>query len=334
MGYKFPERSQIIMKNSWLTEGAFELIKTALRERDCEPGELIGEGRCSAVFSQKNNSTLCVKIRPYSKDSVRKIYYARAAYQFNRKLFPYLPIPDPNRKIEFIDNTDEIREECRDNEVEPVITKGGAYLATIHERLSPIRSTNERELLKLTADIAEALDKMYDPLRYAVHGFNVGTDIRNGSDIMFSHLCDRYVLSDFSKVTRFVDNQAHLCRFTDPLTTAPELTDGIYTKTSAVYSLGCVLRMIVTRGTAPEKKLSDAIEKINSAVSPAAILFGKKNLEPLDDKNHPKYTGPFIRLINKMTMFHPDDRPTSIEAAETALRLRGIPSHLREEADI
>lgn len=322
------------MKNSWLTEGAFELIKAALKERCCELGELIGEGRSSVVFSLKNNSTLCVKISPYLKDSVRKIYYARAAYQFNRKLFPYLPIPDPNRKIEFVDNTDEIREECRDKEVEPIITKDGAYLATIHERLSPIRSTNERELLKLTADMAEAMDKMYDPLRYAVHGFNVGTDIRNGSDIMFSHLSDRYVLSDFYKVTRFVDNQAHRSRHTDPLTTAPELIDGIYTETSAVYSLGCVLRMIVTRGTVHEKKMSDAIEKINSAICPAAILFGKKNLEPLDDKNHPKHSGAFIRLINKMTMFHPDDRPAPIEIAETALRLRGIPSHLREEADI
>lgn len=315
------------MKNKlWLSEGSQEQIKVSVQKRGHELGEKIGEGKGSIALSVKDNSTLCCKIRPYSKEAVRRIYYSRAAYRFNKRLFPYLPIPDLNRCIEYVINSDELTEESKDWEVEPIITKERAFLATIHERLSPIRSFNERELLKMTIDIAEVLDKMYDPLRFALHGISK-------SDIMFSHLTDRYVLSDCSKVSRFTDSELRF-RYGDPSTSAPELSKYLYYESSAVYSLGCVLREIVSQGVLPEKEITEAVEKVNSAISPAVVLIEKKELAPLDHKNSAKYSGGFIRLINRMTAYHPADRLTPFEVAEAARQLRAIPSHLREEVKV
>ncbi|MBQ3264569.1 MAG: hypothetical protein IJH07_02205 [Ruminococcus sp.] len=313
------------MKNTWLADNSFEYIKAALSERGYDLGEMIGEGRGSIVFSLINNSTLGCKIRPYSKEAVKRILFARAAYQFDKKRFPYLPIPDPNRKIEFVLNSDELTDESKDWEIEPIITKERAFLATIHERLSPIRSMNERELLKLTIDIAEALDKMYDPLRFSLHGIGKG-------DILFSHLIDRYVIADCDKVSRFIDNDLRY-RYGDPRTSAPELNTYHYYESSSVFSLGFFLRKLVTRGINPEDEMADKLDKINSAIRPAVIQIEKMNLEPLDDTNS-KYSRGFIRLINRMTSYYPEDRPSPKQTAEAARKLREMPSHLREEIDI
>ena len=314
------------MNQLWLSEGSLEQIKASVQKRGYDLGNEIGEGKGSVVFDLINNSTLCCKIRPYSKEAVRRIYYSRAAYCFDKKRFPYLPIPDPNKTLEFVLNSDELTDESKDWEVEPIITKDRAYLATIHERLSPIRSFNERELLKMTIDITEALDKMYDPLRFALHGIN-------RTDIMFSYLIHRYVLADCSKVSRFMDSDLRF-RYGDPTSSAPELSDYRYYETSSVYSLGCVLREIAAQGVLPEKEVTETIGKVNSAVSPAVVLLKKKALTPLDDKNSSKYSGGFIRLINRMTAFHPDERLTPSEAAQAAKQLRVIPAPLREEAQI
>lgn len=313
------------MITNWLSESSSEHIKIAIKDRGHELGDLIGKGKGSAVFELINNSTLCCKIRPYSKEAVRRIYYSRAAYRLDKRLFPYLPIPDPNRCIEYVINSDELTEESKDWEIEPIITKDRTFLATIHERLSPIRSYNERELLKMTFDIAEVLDKLYDPLRFALHGISK-------SDVMFSHLTGRYVLSDCSKVSRFTDSELRF-RYGDPSASAPELSKYLYYKSSAVYSLGCVLREIVTQGVLPEKEITEAVEKVNSVISPAVVLLGNKELAPLDDKTA-KYSGGFIRLINRITAYHPEDRLTPSEVAETARQLRAIPSHLREEVKV
>ena len=314
------------MNQLWLSENSLEQIKASIQKRGYDLGNEIGEGKGSVVFDLINNSTLCCKIRPYSKEAVRRIYYSRAAYCFDKKRFPYLPIPDPNRSIEFVLNSDELTDDSKDWEVEPIITKDRAYLATIHERLSPIRSFNERELLKMTIDIAEALDNMYDPLRFALHGIN-------RSDILFSYLIDRYVLSDCSKVSRFTDHNLRF-RYGDPTSSAPELSDYLYYETSSVYALGCVLREIAAQGVLPEKEVAEAIGKVNSAVSPALVLLSKKELTPLDDKNSSKYSGGFIRLINRMTAFYPADRLTPPEVAEVARQLRALPAHLREEVQV
>ena len=279
------------MRNTWLTDSSLKLIIASLNERGYELGEKIGEGRGSMVFSVKNNTTLVCKVSPYSKEAVKRILFARAAYQLDKKRFPYLPIPDPNRQIEFILNSDELTIESKDWETEPIITK----------------------------------EKMYGLLRFALHGIGKG-------DILFSHLIDRYVIADCDKVSRFIDNDLQY-RYGDPRTSAPELSAYHYYESSSVFSLGCILRKLVTRGINPEDEIVDKLDKINSAIRPAVIQMEKMNLEPLNDTDS-KYSRGFIRLINRMTSYYPDDRPSPKQTVEAARKLRETPSHLREEADI
>ena len=145
-------------------------------------------------------------------------------------------------------------------------------------------------------------------------------------------MIDRYVIADCDKVSRFIDNDLQY-RYGDPRTSAPELSAYHYYESSSVFSLGCILRKLVTRGINPEDEIVDKLDKINSAIRPAVIQMEKMNLEPLNDTDS-KYSRGFIRLINRMTSYYPDDRPSPKQTVEAARKLRETPSHLREEADI
>lgn len=307
----------------WLSEYALDTIKAAVKKRGFEiEDEIIGEGKGSVVFAVKNNSTLCVKVRPYFTEAVKRVYYSRAVYWYDRKRFPYLPLPDPNRKIEYLLNSDELAEECKDSEVEAIVSDR-AYLATIRERLYPIRSLGEQELLRLTCNICEALDKLYD-LSYAVHG--IGKE-----DIRLSQLSGRYVISDCSKISRFIDCSVRY-RYSDPSSSAPELFEGRYYETSAVFSLGYYLRQLIVQGDDSEKVLTDNLDKINSAIHPAVILETKKNLKPLKYDGF-TYSPAFIRLINDMTSYFPEDRPAPKSVFETARELLDTPPNQEEDEE-